>query len=129
MSRAVVIIRHPADRELLKRWADGVPVGTRTEWKAPKRSIPQNDKMHAMITEVATQKEHCGLKLSVADWKLLFLDSLSREVRMVPNLDKTGYTNLSRSTADLTKDEMAMMITVIQAWGDANEVIFKEDNE
>lgn len=127
MSRAVVIIRHPADRELLKRWADGVPVGTRTEWKAPKRSIPQNDRMWSMLTEVSNQITYKGVKLTPDDLKLVFLDALKHEVRLVPNLGGDGFVNLGRSSSDLTKDEMSNLIELIFKYGAEHGVVFKGD--
>jgi hypothetical protein len=50
------------------------------EFKAPKRSLPQNDRMWAMLTDVATQLPWHGIKLSPDDWKLIFLDALKREL-------------------------------------------------
>lgn len=125
MSRAVVIVRHKADRELLKKWADGVPVGTRTEWKAPKRSIPQNDRMWSMLTEVSNQITYKGVKLTPDDLKLVFLDALKHEVRLVPNLEGTGFVNLGCSSSDLTKDEMSNLIELIFKYGAEHGVIFR----
>jgi hypothetical protein len=71
--------------------------------KAPKRSLPQNDRMWAMLTDLAAQVKWHGLRLTADDWKLIFLDALKREVRMVPNLDGNGFVSLGRSSSDLSK--------------------------
>lgn len=93
-----------------------VPAGTRVEFKAPKRTLPQNDAMWAALTEIAHSLDYHGVKLSTEDWKFIFLDALKREVRIVPNLDGTGFVNLGRSSSDLSKDEMSAMLEIIYAY-------------
>ena len=96
MSRALIIIRGQADRARALSWCTKAPNGTRIEFKASKRTLPQNDRMWAMLGDIATQLPWHGLKLKAADWKLIFLDALKRELRMVPNIDGTGFVNLGR---------------------------------
>jgi hypothetical protein len=126
MSRAVLILANDEIRAKAVRWAQGVPLGSRIEFKAPKRTLPQNAKFWAMLTEVSEQVEYHGIKLSPDDWKLLFLDALKREVRMVPNLDGNGFTNLGRSSSDLSRDEMADLIEIINEWGARHDVVFSQ---
>ena len=127
MSRATLILYSPAIRAKAKRWIDGVPPETRLEFKAPKRTLDQNAKMWAMLTEVASQVPWHGLRLSSEDWKLIFLDALKREVRMVPNIDGNGFVNLGRSSSDLGKGEMADLIELIAAFGAKHGVQFADD--
>lgn len=126
MSRALVVIARASDREKLRRWIDAAPWNTRVELKGPRRTLPQNDRMWAMLTDVATQVRHNGLKLSADDWKLLFLDALKREVRMVPNLDGNGMISLGRSSSDLDKEEMGDLMELIAAYGARHGVIFND---
>lgn len=128
MSRAQVILRSAADKARVANWAMQAPYGTRVEFKEVKRSIPQNDRMWAMLTDVARQLEWHGQKLSPDDWKLLFLDALNRETRVVPNLDGTGVVSLRRSS-DLSKGEMSDMIDLIAEFGARNGVEFGDDQE
>lgn len=125
MSRALVTIRQEADRDRVAQWAAKAPIGTRVEFKASKRSIPQNDRMWAMLTDVATQLAWHGSKMSPDDWKLVFLDALKREVRTVPNIDGTGVVSLTRSS-DLSKDEMSDLMELIAAFGARHDVKFAE---
>jgi hypothetical protein len=126
MSRAVISIASTADRERAARWAIKAPSGTRIEFKERRRSIPQNDRMWAMLTDVASQLPWHGIKLSPDDWKLLFLDGLKRELRMVPNIDGNGFVNLGRSSSDLSKSEMTDLIELIHAFGANHGVIFHD---
>lgn len=126
MSRAVVTIRTDADRERVASWGAKAPAGTRVEFKSAKRSLPQNDRMWAMLTDVATQLPWHGQKLRPDDWKLIFLDSLKRELRFVPNLAGTGFINLGRSSSDLSKAEMSDLMELIAAFGAEHGVIFHD---
>lgn len=127
MSRALIVIGSDRDRERAAAWARKAPYNCRIEFKEPKRTVPQNDRMWAMLTEVAAQVPYHGLRLSADDWKLLFLDALKREVRMVPNLDSSGFVSLGRSSSDLSKSEMADLIELIHEFGARHGVRFKDD--
>lgn len=129
MSRALLVLNTDADRKKATAWAWDAPVGTRIEWKAPKRSLDQNARMWAALTDIATQVKYRGLKLSPDDWKLVFLDALKREVRIVPNLDGTGFVSLTKSSSDLSKQEMSDLLEIIQAWAAQNGVVFHDEQE
>ena len=129
MTRALLVLNTDADRKKATAWAWDAPVGTRIEWKAPKRTTSQNDRMWAAITDIATQVKYHGLKLSPDDWKLVFLDALKREVRIVPNLDGTGFVSLTKSSSDLSKQEMSDLLEIITAWGVQNGVVFHDEQE
>lgn len=129
MSRAVIVIGSDRDRQKAANWCMKAPYNCRIEFKQAKRSLPQNDRMWAMLTDVATQVPYHGLRLAPDDWKLLFLDALKREVRMVPNLDGNGMVSLGRSSSDLSKGEMSDLIELIFAFGSQHGVKFKDDAE
>lgn len=129
MSRATVILHTQEDRDRVCRWALKVAPGTRVEFKEVKRSLPQNARMWAMLTDVARQADLHGVKLSPDDWKLVFLDALKRELRTVPNLDGTGFVNLGRSSSDLSKQEMGDLMEIIAEWGSRNGVVFSDDQQ
>ena len=124
MSRAILILINKEIRERAKKWIDGIPDGSRVEFKGPRRTIPQNDRLWAMLTDISTQVRWHGIRLSADDWKLMFLDALKREVRMVPNLDGNGFVSLGRSSSDLSKAEFSDLFEVIEAWAAAHDVVF-----
>lgn len=126
MAIALITINANADRERAATWSMKAPDGTRITFKGPRRTIPQNDRMWAMLTDIATQVEWHGLKLKPDDWKLIFLDALKREVRIVPNLDGNGFVNLGRSSSELSKEEMAGLIELMFAFGATHEVKFND---
>lgn len=129
MTRAVVVVKHSADRSLIARWADRVPEGTRVEFKKPKRTLPQNDRMWAMLTDIAQQKLHAGRKYTPDQWKVLFLHACGREVQFIPALDGTTFIPWGQSSSDLSKEEMTDLIEFMFAWGADNGVAFHEPAE
>ena len=124
MSRATLILANDDIRAKAIAWVRKAPAGTRVEYKAPQRTLEQNARMWAMLTDVATQLEWHGLKLSPDDWKLLMLDALKTELRLVPNLEGNGFVNLGRSSSDLSKDEMGQLMDLIEAFGANHGVVF-----
>ena len=126
MSRAVVVIDSARNRDKASWWVSRAPFGTRVEFKRAKRSLPQNARMWAMLTDVASQITWHGQRLTPDDWKLVFLDALKREVRMVPALDSKGFVNLGRSSSDLSKSEMGDLMELIAAFGAEHGVRFNE---
>lgn len=130
MSRAVYIIRGNRVREQVVELVRRVPDGTRVDFTSDKRSTEQNSRMWAMITDVARQLTWYGRPLDPDDWKLVFMDALVRhrkeEVRVVPNIDGSGFVPLGRSTSKLSKSEMSDLMEIIAAFGAQHEVRFHD---
>lgn len=133
MSRAVLILHSDANRDKAKRWIEVAPKGTTVEFKQKKRTLPQNAKFYAMLTDISTQLEWHGKRLSPTDWKLLFLDALRREMqqelRMVPSLDGSGFVPLGNSSSDLSVSEMVDLMTIMEEFGARHGVKFHDDQE
>jgi hypothetical protein len=129
MSRAVLILHRQSDRDRASAWVRSAPWGTRITFQEAKRSSDQNAKMWAMLTEVARQVQWHGQRLSADDWKLVFLAALKAELRIVPNLDGTGFVQLGRSSSDLSVSEMADLIDLIAAFGARQGVVFADQME
>lgn len=126
MSRAMLILDRPAVRQQAANWIERAPNGTRILFKAPRRTLEQNAKFWVLLTEIATQLPWHGEKLTTEEWKILFLDALDRERRVVPALEGTGFVSLGRSSSDLSKEEMSEMIELILAFGTKHGVEFHE---
>jgi len=126
MARALIILDCQAKRDKAINWIRKVPSETRVVFHEPKRSIPQNDALWAALGDIAKQKTHHGVKLTDADWKLLFMDALNGDMKMVPNLDGSGYVPLGRSSSALSVREMSDLLEIVHAWGAQNGVTFRE---
>lgn len=126
MSRALLVIRGNAERARATNWVARAPVGTRIEFKETKRSLPQNARFYAMLTDIASQKEHCGRKYSVDAWKVLFLHACGKEVQFIPSLDNSTFIPWGNRSSELSKDEMSALIDFMHAWGAENGVTFHD---
>jgi hypothetical protein len=126
MTRALITLISPDVRARAADWCRRLPLGTRVEFKKPRRSLDQNSKMWASLTDIAMQLPWHGQKLAPDDWKLIFLDALKRELRLAPNIDGTGFVNLGRSSSDLSKEEMSELLELIIAFGANHNVIFHD---
>lgn len=127
MTRALVTINGNADRERVAKWAMQAPFGTRVEFKAVKRTLPQNDRFWAMLTDISCQVEHCGRKYTPDEWKILVMHAWGREVRFVPSLDGKTFVPFAYSSSDLAKVEMTELIEFMFAWGAEHGVVFHDD--
>jgi hypothetical protein len=124
--RAVVTLRTQSDRDKAVRWCQGVATGSKVVFHGPGRTIPQNDALHAAIGDIARQRDYHGVKLPVREWKLLFLDALDGEVRMLPNLNGTGFVSVGKSTSALSKEEFTGLLSVVYEWGNRNGIVWSD---
>ena len=113
--RHIITLSRKEETERALRWISQAPRGTRIEFKPPARSLDQNAKMWAMLTDISRQVDWYGERLSPDDWKAVFTASL-RKARVVPGLDGTGFVVLGLRTSDMTKDEMSNLIELITAF-------------
>ncbi len=125
MGRALIILQSSAERARATQWIAKAPPGTRVEFKASKRSLDQNAKMWACLTDIAGQVVWYGQKLSADDWKDVFTASL-RRARVVPGIDPGTYVPLGMRTSDMSKDEMSALIELVLAFGAEHQVVFHD---
>lgn len=126
MTRAVLVLSSREIRERGINWIRKAPANTRVEFKAEKRSLDQNSRMWAMLTDVAVQKEHAGRKYTADQWKVLFMHACGREVQFIPSLDNATFIPWGQSSSDLSKEEMTELQEFIAAWGAEHGVVFHE---
>lgn len=129
MSRAVVILGLQSERKRAADWCMTAPAGTVVEFKESKRTTEQNSRLWAMLTDVARQVPWHGVRLTPEDYKLLFMDALNQEMRLVPNLNNNGFTNLGRSSSKLTKAEFGDLMTLIEEFGARHGVKFRDPSQ
>ena len=93
------------------------------EVKPQTRSLEQNSRLWAMLTDISDQVEWYGRKLTPDDWKNIFTASLKKQ-DVVPGLDG-GFVVLGVSTSKMTKAEMSDLQTLMEAFGVEKGVFFK----
>jgi hypothetical protein len=92
------------------------------EIKPETRTLAQNSRLWAMLTDVAKQVNWYGRKLSQEEWKHVFTASLSKQ-DVVPGIDG-GFVVLGKSTSKMTKPEMSELQQLIEAFGAQQGVRF-----
>jgi hypothetical protein len=89
------------------------------------RSIEQNAKLWAMLSDVSRQVDWYGRKLSKEDWKCVFTSAL-KKVDVVPNLEGSGFVAIGLYTHKMSVKEMGDLIELISAFGAEREVKWTE---
>jgi hypothetical protein len=117
----IVRLTGAAQREYAKRLIDAAPDYAMVTVKAGDRSLDQNAKMWAMLTEVSRAKPE-GRNWTPETWKCAFMHSLGHQIQFADGLDNSGPFPLGFKTSKLTKPQMADLITVIQEYGDRHGV-------
>ena len=91
-----------------------------------KRSLPQNAKLHALLGEIAKQKEWAGKRWDAEDWKRLltaaWMRAEGKQAHIIPALDGQGFDVLYRHTSQLSKSECSELLEYVQAWAATNGV-------
>jgi hypothetical protein len=84
------------------------------------RSLEQNSRLHALLSDVAEQKEWAGRKWEVEDWKRLLVGAFDRahgrQTKVAPAIDGQGIEVLYRHTSKMSKQEMSELIEYCEAW-------------
>lgn len=92
------------------------------EVKDVNRSLEQNARMWAMLTDVSRQVDWYGRKLSPEEWKHVFSASLKKQ-DVVPGLDG-GFVVLGISTSKMTIREIGELMELMEAFGAERGVRF-----
>ena len=129
MSRVLFVLWDNTTRAMALEAIKSAPDNSRVEIKGPKRTLPQNSRMWAMLTDVSRQYVHMGQTYDADDWKHLFLHAVGRETRFVPALDGRGFVPIGASSSDLDVGEMSDLIECMYAWGAQNGIVWSEPDK
>ena len=114
MAGKTVIIRGSEQRELLTSMVSTLDVGTVVRIMPLSRSLSQNDKMWALLTDISRAKP-MGLDYSPVVWKALFMSAFGIESKFIEGLCgepvPVGY-----HTSSMSKPQMSEFLEFIQAW-------------
>tara|TARA_R110000822_G_scaffold38988_2_gene107531 strand:+ start:1490 stop:1918 length:429 start_codon:yes stop_codon:yes gene_type:complete len=129
MSRALITLYAASDRQRAISWIQKLPHGTRVEFKEAKRTLPQNDRMWAMLTDISVQRKHHVVKYTPEQWKVIFMAACGREFLFIPALEGHGFIPWGQSSSDLSKQEMSDLIEFMFAWGATNGIVWSKQSE
>jgi hypothetical protein len=90
------------------------------EAKRETRSLEQNARLWALLTDVSKQVDWYGHKLTPEEWKDVFTAALKKE-KVVPGING-GFVVLGQSTSKMSIAEMVELQTLIEAFGADKDV-------
>lgn len=114
---------HPARTNALKAVVQA-PDGMVVVIQDATRSLEQNAKLWACLTDISRQVEWYGQHLEPGEWKDVFSASLKRQ-KVVPGLDG-GFVVCGQSTSKMGKKEFSDLLELAQAFGAERGVRFTE---
>ena len=123
--KRTLILAHAEARARACQAIKEAPEGYAVTIAEPKRSLDQNARLWASLSDIAQQVEWYGRKLSPEDWKHIFTSSLSK-LEVVPNLDGTGFVALGLSTSRMSKREVSELLELMYAFGAGRGVVFTD---
>lgn len=121
MSKAIFQLVHNQARENALRAVKNAPEGYVVEVKPKTRTLEQNSRLWALLTDVADQVTWHNRKLTQDEWKNMFTAALLGQ-DVIPNIDGTGFVAMGRSTSSMNVKEMTDLQTLIEAFGSNNGV-------
>ena len=125
MTRFVVTIRNEADKARVLRAAERVPIGYRVEFKEPKRSDAQNDRLWAILTDISRQATINGKTYEPDQWKCIFMRAMGKQAQFLPELDGSSFFPTGFRSSDLSVREMSDLQTFMEAWAAENCIALK----
>lgn len=95
--------------------------------RLPGRTIAQNDKMQAMLSDVSRQKPE-GRNMPPHKWKGVFMDAIGCKPEWIPSLDGESIVCTGYRSSRLTKAQMSDLIEQMYEYGARHGVAWSEGN-
>lgn len=123
-----VILKSKQSRETFARMSFAAPDYSVGKIDPPRRTLDQNAKMHAMLSDIARAKPQ-GRVLAPEVWKALFMHEAGFKCTFEPSLDGSGVVPLGFKSSRLSKAEFSDLIEAIHAYGAEHGVEFTDPEE
>lgn len=115
----------PSQRDRAKMLIDRAPDGAVVNIKEATRSLEQNAKMWAMLSDVSRSKPN-GRQMTTERWKACFMQAAGHAVQFETGLDGAPFP-IGYSTSKMNKAQMSDLIEFIYSWGAENGVRWSEN--
>jgi len=125
MSKATFVLYDESARNRVMRHVSRLPLGYVVRTEEQRRSQIQNDKMWAMLTDVARQKPQ-GRVWTPEQWKAPFMDACGKKPIYGENLEGDGFICLGYKSSRLNKAEFSDLIECIYEYGARHDVQWSE---
>lgn len=121
-----VWIRGNYQRDYAKRLIDGAPLNSVVKIGPPKRTLDQNAKCWAMLSDIAKAKP-MGRELEPEIWKTLFMHQLGQEMRFEASLDGKGVVPINYRSSALTKAEFGDLFILLEQFAVEHSITFTHE--
>jgi hypothetical protein len=122
--RQVFRLVHATARQMASRACIQAPDGYVVEIKPRTRSLDQNAKMWAMLTDLSRQIEWYGQRLTSDEWKDVLTAALKKQ-KAVPGIDG-GFVVIGARTRNMTIREMSDLVELMYAFGAERDVLWTD---
>lgn len=128
LTRLVVKLNTPHDRDQAKRAIDRAPQGYAVDIHEDSRTAIQNRALWPRLYEIQRQRPSLrGYPMTPELWKCVFLHDLGIEVQMAPTLnERGGVFPLDLSSSALGEREFADLLTSIDAYCAEQGIVLKQ---
>lgn len=115
---------HGQARAGAKAAIEAAPAGFMVTIQPPTRTLEQNARMWAMLSDISKQVVWHGRKLAPEDWKHVFSAALDKQ-DVVPGLDG-GFVVLGKSTSKMSIRQMTDLQDLMSAFGAERNVVWSD---
>lgn len=119
--KQTIILVGDRQRAFAKSCIDLAPARSVVTIRESTRSSEQNDKMWAMLSDIASAKPD-GRNWTPETWKAAFMQVLGHQVRFCAGIDGTGPFPLGFRSSRLSVKEMADLISCIDEYGTRHKI-------
>ena len=126
--RGQLFITRPHTRDLIKAKIDALPDGFEVVLREPKRTLDQNAKLWAMLSDISRAAPE-GRKWPPETWKAAFMHAAGHEIQWQPGLDGCAPFPAGFRSSRLSKAQMADLISFASEYGDRHGVRWTEPQE
>jgi hypothetical protein len=120
-----VILRGQSQRDFAKAMIDRAPVDAVVKIAAAKRTLDQNAKLWAMLSDISRAKP-LGRVATPETWKALVMHACGFAVQFEMGLNGQPFPTGFRSS-EMTKDQMSMLIEWLYQFGAENGVAWSDE--
>jgi hypothetical protein len=114
--RHAITLDTPMRVSKARAWFDrAAQLAWRVEFRAPKRSDPQNDRLWEMLGRVSKRLTINGKHYTPDQWKVIFMKQMGREAQFLPTLDGDSFFPTGFRSSQLSVGEMSDLQTLIEA--------------
>ena len=124
MTGHTVILHSDSQRQFAHELINKAPSGYVVKLSEPKRTLEQNDKMWAMLTDISKRKPE-GICETPDTWKAIIMNACGHDCQFIQGLDGKPFPAGFRSSR-LTKAQMSDMIEFMFEYGARHGIEWSE---